>query len=102
SKKEVVFVQKGQSAFRVDFNIPPTNPSGEASSFYEIKVLTESGAQKVSLRTSEHDAKNPVDLFLSTRAFAPGNYLMLFQEITAENNKKGEAFKFPFELKFQD
>jgi len=95
-----VFVHKGQSAFRVKFDI--TNPSGETSSFYEIKILTESGAQKVSLRASEQDAKNPVHLLLSTRGFAPGKYFVLVQEITAEYNKKGEAFKFPFELKFQD
>lgn len=102
SDQGMVVVPRGQSAFRVDFNIPPASPSGEASSFYEIKVLTESGAQKVSLKASEQDAKNPVDLLLSTRGFAPGKYVVLVQEITAENNKKGEPFTFPFELKFQD
>ena len=100
SDKTIVLAHKGQSTFGVHFDI--TNPSGEASSFYEIKVLTESGTQKVSLRASKQDAQNPVYLLLSTRGFAPGNYFVLVQEITAENNKKGEAFKFPFELKFQD
>lgn len=97
----VVNIHKGQPTFGIEFDIP-YNSSGEASSFYEIKVLTESGAQKVALRASEQDAKNPVDLLLSTRGFAPGKYFVLVQEITAENNKKGEAFQFPFELKFQD
>ncbi|PYP93018.1 MAG: hypothetical protein DMG65_02270 [Candidatus Angelobacter sp. Gp1-AA117] len=97
----VVNIHKGQSTFGIRFDIP-YNPSGESFSFYEIKVLTESGTQRLSLNASRQDAENPVDILLSTRGFSPGKYFVLVQGVTAENEKKGEPVKFPFELKFQD
>src|SRR5947209_3365511 len=98
SDQGVVNIHKGQLTFRIQFDIP----SGEAFSFYEIKVLTESGSQKLSLGASQQDAQNPVDILLSTRGFSPGKHFVLVQGVTAAKEKKGEPLKFPFELKFQD
>lgn len=96
---QVVQLHKGQSTFRLKFDIPS---SGEASSFYEIKVLTDSGAKKASLKASVQDARNPVEVLLLTRGFSPGKYFVLVQGVTAGNEQKGESFEFPFELEFQD